>query len=82
MDGEITTRRPNERLTFKYVDKMMEVVVDFRTEAAGAGTKLTHAIDITPRTFMAKLFSPLIRRQVPKQTIGAMEKLKALLEAD
>lgn len=81
MDGEITTRSPNERLTFRYTDKMMDVTVDFRIAKTDGGARLVHAIDITPRTFMAKLFSPLIRRQLPKQTITAMETLKALLES-
>ena len=30
MDGEITARVPNERLTYHYADKMMEVTVDFQ----------------------------------------------------
>jgi hypothetical protein len=47
---------------------------------AGGGARLTHVIDITPKTLMAKLFSPMIRRQLPKQTINAMEQLRALLE--
>ena len=82
MDGEITARIPNERLSFRYVDKMMEVSVDFRMSARDGGVRLVHAIDITPRTFFMKLFSPLIRRQLPRQTVTAMEKLRALLEAD
>src|SRR5262249_35555048 len=82
MDGEIATHTPNERLTYHYADKMMDVIVDFRMAPAGAGTKLTHAIDITPKTIMAKLVSPLIKMQLPKQTIAAMEKLRELLEAD
>ncbi|MGZ3421550.1 MAG: SRPBCC family protein [Polyangiales bacterium] len=79
MDGEITTRKPGERLTFHYLDGMMDVTVDFRMEKSGAATSLTHAIEITPKTFMAKLFSPLIRRALPKQTITAMETLRGLL---
>ena len=63
-----------------YGDKMMEVTVDFRMVKTSSGARLTHAIDITPKTFVAKLFSPFIRRQLPKQTIGAMERLRALLE--
>jgi uncharacterized protein YndB with AHSA1/START domain len=81
MDGEVTARAPGERLTMRYDDKMMEVVVDFRIAADSAGTRLTHAIAITPKTFFAKLFSPMIRRQLPKQTTTAMEKLKAMLES-
>jgi hypothetical protein len=81
MDGQITARAAGERLAFRYWDKMMDVTVDFEVAALGArGTRLTHAIGITPKTFFAKLFSPLIRRALPKQTIDAMEKLRGLLE--
>ena len=80
MDGEVTARVPNERLTMRYGDKMMDVTVDFRVAGQGGGSRLTHQIDISPRTVMAKLFAPMIRKQLPKQTIAAMEKLKALAE--
>jgi len=80
MDGEITARAPNERLAFRYADRMMEVTVDFRVVPAVSGTRLVHAIDIEPKGFFPKLFSPLIRRQLPKQTISAMERLRELLE--
>jgi carbon monoxide dehydrogenase subunit G len=81
MDGEITVRNPDEQLTYRYADKMMDVRVDFRIANADGGTRLTHAIDITPKTFIAKLFSPLIRRGLPKQTITAMETLRDLLKS-
>ncbi len=80
MDGETTERKQNERLTFRYDDTMMGVTVDFRVAKAPQGTRLVHAIDITPKTFLGRLMSPLIRRMVPKQTITAMETLRALLE--
>src|SRR5205085_666270 len=51
MDGEITARTPNERLTFKYGDKMMDVTVDFRVSQIEGGARLVHAIDIAPKTF-------------------------------
>ena len=79
MDGEITVRTPSERLTYHYWDKMMDVVVDFRMAAKDSGTCLTHAIEITPKTFFAKLVSGMIRKQLPNQTITAMESLKKLL---
>jgi hypothetical protein len=82
MDGEITARTPNEHLTFRYADKMIEVVVDFRMWQADGGTRLVHAIDITPTTLMSKLFSPLIRHQLPKRTFAAMERLRTLVEAE
>ena len=67
--------------TFLYRDGMMDVVVDFRMSQAHAGARLVHAIDITPKTFMARLFSPMIRKQLPTQTITAMESLRGLLRA-
>ena len=81
MQGEITVRQPCERLTMHYADAMMDVTVDFRIAPRDSGSRLTHAIDIAPKTFAAKLLAPLIGMQVPKQTIAAMEKLRGLLEA-
>ena len=80
MDGEIVTRVPDERLTFRYGDKMMDVSVDFHVTSAAAGARLTHTIDITPKTVLAKVFAPFIRRGLPRQTITAMERLRTLLD--
>jgi uncharacterized protein YndB with AHSA1/START domain len=81
MDGEITARKPNEHLSFRYWDKMMDVTVDFKVSQAAAGARLVHTIEITPKTFFAKMISPMIRKQLPKQTTTAMEKLRTLLES-
>lgn len=81
MEGQIVERRPNERLGYRYEDKMMQVAVAFAMAPAGQGTRLTHTIDIQPRSFLAKLFSPMIRRQLPAQTIGSMQNLHRLLES-
>jgi uncharacterized protein YndB with AHSA1/START domain len=80
MDGEIVARIADERLTFRYGDKMMDVRVDFHVTSAAAGARLTHTIDITPKNMMAKIFSPFIRRGLPRQTITAMERLRTLLD--
>jgi hypothetical protein len=45
------------------------------------GTQFTHLITINPKTFFAWRLSPMIRRQLPGQTIGAMEKLRVYLAA-
>ena len=79
MNGEVAERIDNQKLSFRYSDKMMKVGVHFSMQPQGNGTRLTHSIDITPQTFFAKLLSPLIRRQLPKQTITAMEALRTLL---
>jgi len=81
MDGRITTHEAGRRFAMNFVDKMMDVTVDFETApgADPATTRLTHTVDIRP-TGVGKLFTPLIKRSLPKQTTGAMEKLKALAE--
>ena len=81
MDGEIAARVPSQRLTMHYADKNMDVSVDFQMEPVGTGTKLTHTIDLTPLGFFVKLFAGAIRKQVPKQTVAAMESLRQLLAA-
>jgi hypothetical protein len=81
MAGEIVARTPGERLHCKYFDSMFEVSVDLRVAAATEGTVTTHIIEITPRRFMAKLMSPLIRLGLGKQTREAAANLKKLLES-
>ena len=66
MEGEIVARSPSERITMHYGDKMMEVSVDFHLVPNGAGTKLTHTIDISPKSFFTKLFAPMIPQAAPQ----------------
>jgi carbon monoxide dehydrogenase subunit G len=80
MNGEIMTRVENSQLVCRYFDSMMEVLVDLRVIPASAGTTMTHIITITPKTFIGKLMSPLIRIGVPKQTRSAMENLRRMVE--
>ncbi len=80
MDGTIEDYVPGQRIVCRYVDRMMDVKVDLRVASHGTGARLTHRIEITPRTFFARLLSPLIRRSLPKQTTAAMAALAALLQ--
>jgi uncharacterized protein YndB with AHSA1/START domain len=81
MAGEILVRVPGERLHCKYSDSSFEVSVDLRVAAAPGGTLTTHVIEISPKTFMGKVMSPLIRLGLGKQTRDAAGNLKKLLEA-
>jgi len=58
----------------------MDVTVDFRVTQAASCARLVHTIEITPKTLFAKLLSPMIRSQLPKQATTAMERLRGLLE--
>src|SRR5262249_28022151 len=80
MAGEIIARIPGERLHCKYFDSTFEVSVDLRVAAASDGALTTHIIEITPKRFLAKLLSPLIRLGLGKQTREAAANLKKLLE--
>jgi hypothetical protein len=81
MAGEIIARTPGERLHCRYHDSMFEVSVDLRVAAAPEGTLTTHLIEITPRTWLGKLMSPLIRLGLGRQTRQAAGNLKKLLES-
>ena len=83
MAGEITAHDADEHLAMVYRDKMMDVSVDFVTApgAAPGTTSLTHTIQIGTKG-MGKLFAPIVKMTLPKQTTTAMDKLKALAEAE
>ena len=81
MDGQITARIPNEKLTCQYDDKMFQVVIDFNIANGSAGAKLIHVVTITPKTFFSKLMSPIIRLGIRKQTRNAMHALKDILDS-
>jgi hypothetical protein len=80
MDGQVIAREPDRHFAMKFTDKLMDVTVDFVAASDGVGTTLTHSIDIATKGF-GKLFTPLIRRDLPKQTMDAMTKLKAMAES-
>ena len=79
MDGQIIAREPDRHFAMKFTDRMMDVTVDFVAASDGVGTTLTHSIDIATKG-LGKVFAPLIRRDLPKQTIDAMTRLKAMAE--
>jgi len=80
MTGEITQREQDGRLTLHFVDKLTEVTVDFQTAAMGEETSLTHEIEVRTKGF-GKLFTPMIKRSLPNQTLDSMSRLRALAEA-
>lgn len=82
MDGEVVAREAGESLEMLYTDSMMQVTVVLAVSGPPAGpAALTHRVDIAPRG-IGKVFSPLIRRQLPGQVRGAMAELEQLLESD
>jgi uncharacterized protein YndB with AHSA1/START domain len=82
MEGEILKRVPGERLHCKYIDQAFEVSVDLHVAPDPTGTRTTHIIEITPKTLMGKLMSPLLWLGLRKQTRDAAGNLKRLLEGE
>jgi len=79
MDGVILTHDAPRRLTCRYFDKAMQVLVDYKLEPAPGGARLVHCIEITPRTFLGKLKAPMIRTRAEDQIRQAMTNLRVLL---
>ena len=81
MDGQCTRHDAGRALTNSFTDKMMDVDVNFDVKPGSEpGTSsLTHRIDIRPKGF-GKIFGPMIKKQLPGQTTGAMAELKWLGE--
>jgi hypothetical protein len=68
MEGEILARVPGERLQCKYSDRSFDILVELQVAAVPGGTLITQIIDISPKTFIGRLMSPLIRLGMRKQT--------------
>ena len=81
MSGRIVARTPGSQLQCVYDDRAFAVSVDMQVAAAPEGAVTTHIIEITPKSFMGRLMSPLIRMGLRKQTRDAATNLKALLES-
>ena len=81
MVGDVAAREQDQLLTLHFVDKITDVTVDFRVAPMGAETSLTHEITIATKGF-GKLFTPMIKRALPRQTLNAMSNLKALAETE
>ena len=80
MTGRVTELVPGKTTAFVYTDPMFDVGIRFDLTPAGTGTRISHRIDIEPKKLMAKLFTPLIRIGLRKQTPGDLRKLKEVAE--
>jgi uncharacterized protein YndB with AHSA1/START domain len=80
MDGEIIDRVPGKRLYCVYNDAAFTVGVDLRVAPAAEGAITTHVIEITPKSFVGRIMTPLIKMGLGKQTRTAAGNLKRILE--
>ena len=82
MDGKVMAREQDRKLTNWFTDKLMDVTVDFDLQPGPTTgqTRLTHTITIDTKG-LGKLITPLVNRQLPRQTESAMTELKRLAES-
>jgi len=80
MAGVVTEYEKDRRLTMRFTDPSMAVIVAFRFEPKESGTAVDHAVEITPKTLLTKLMSPLIRGATRRQIEQDTAKLKVLVE--
>lgn len=79
MDGEVTAYQPGRQLAMRYGDRMVEVAVSFRFAPAPGGTRIDHAIEITPRSLLARVMQPMIRTWTARQLERDTAALRAVL---
>lgn len=82
MEGVVTEREQDRKLGMTFHDRHFEVAVRFRFEPSGAGTQIQHVVEITPKSFVARLMSPLIRGATQKQIAKDTAKLVEVLGSD
>jgi carbon monoxide dehydrogenase subunit G len=80
MEGAITARTSGTVLEMRFTDRMFVVVVAIRCTPEGGSTTVTHSIGIETKSFLMKLFSPLIRRGNRRQVEKNLSRLRAHLE--
>ncbi len=81
MSGVVTGYERDKLLEMKFSDPMLDVLVGFRFVAAAAGSVIEHWIEITPKTFMMKVMTPLIRSATREQLAGELAAIQRLLPA-
>lgn len=81
MSGALTEFELDRTLKMQFQDSMFAVQVGFSIEATAGGTKLSHFIEIDPKTLFGRTISPMIKAGNARQVAANIERLKGLLDA-
>lgn len=79
MEGSIVAYARDEHIAFRLTDRMFDITIDFKLVALASGARVTHSIDVVPRSLVGKLLQPLLRRVLPPQIAIDMAKLRDLV---
>ena len=81
MHGLVVERDPPRRLLLGFSDRNFEIEIGFRFDAIPGGTRIEHTVELSPRSFLTRLITPLLRRVMRKQTAKQAQALARALEA-
>ncbi|WP_199100023.1 SRPBCC family protein [Dyella sp. ASV21] len=77
--GCIVAREPDVRLTCEYAGRHARIGIDFTLRHHGAGTYLTHTLQVVPRGWLGRLAAPLVRRALARQSSATLASLRRCL---
>lgn len=82
MAGTIAAYEPGRRLALGFADSGFEIAVEVVITKADGRTFVHHSVEITPRSFMGRLMSPMLkgfnRKQVERNAARLKERVEAL----
>ena len=80
MEGSVVAREQDRKLTNHFTDRITDVTADFELAPDDmGGTTVTHTTTVRLKG-IGKLLTPMINRQLPRQTESAVTGLKRLVE--
>ncbi|AIF49509.1 SRPBCC family protein [Dyella japonica] len=81
LTGAIVAREPRRSLACEYAGRFIHVALDFSLSPRGEGTYLTHTVQVTPTSWLARWSLPLIRRLLDRHVAGTVHALRRCLLA-
>ncbi|MEO8550604.1 MAG: SRPBCC family protein [Kofleriaceae bacterium] len=79
MEGSVVAYARDAHIAFRLTDRMFDITIDFQLAPIASGSRVVHQIDIVPRSLVARLLQPLLRRVIPNQVAIDMAKLRDLV---
>ena len=78
---EVLRYEPPREAEARFATNGVEVVNVYTCEPAGAGTRVTQAMDAKPTSLSARVLIPVVRPRLERKLTEDLERLRAVLEA-
>lgn len=80
MDGRMLACERDRHLAFSLESKIASMIVHYRLEPAGEGTRLTYRCDSTLKGFLRRLFAPVVGWLLQRKIQRDLARLKEVAE--